>query len=266
MSKHLSIIITHHKTSELLYLCIKSIKDTTREIKPEIIIVDSESDYKTKELIRDNFKKIKLIPFKKNLGYSKIVNRGIEKANGKYILILNADIIVLKHSIDKMISYMDKNPDVGILGPQLIDFTNNIQISCFSNPGLKAIIARRTFLGKTKWGKRILKKFTIKNWDRKSKREVDWVQGSAMMIRKDAVDKIGLFDEKFFMYLEDADLCRRFWNNNYKVVYYPEAKMAHYYHRASKKWGPFLDVFLNKYARTHIISAVKYFWKWKYAK
>ena len=272
MPKHLSIIITHHKTPEMLYLCIESIKQAIKNIDPastrggsstrggyEIIVVDSESQKEIKE------KGIQVISFKKNLGYSKIVNAGLKKARGEYILIINDDIILLKNAVSQMLKFMEKNPDVGVIGPQLIDFTNNIQISCFSKPSIEAIIARRTFLGKTKWGKKILNKFTIKDWDRKTARQVDWVQGSAIMVRKKAFQKVGLLDERFFMYFEDADWCQRFWQNGYKVIYLPSAKMAHYYHRASKKFNAVLDVFLNKYARTHIISALKYFWKY-YAK
>ena len=256
MPKHLSIIITHHKTPELLYLCIESVKQTVKNIEYEIIIVDSEAE---KKIELDD---VQVISFKKNLGYSKIVNAGLKKATGKYILIINDDIILLKNAVSQMLKFIKENPDVGAIGPQLLDFTNNIQISCFSKPSLKAVIVRRTFLGKTKWGKKILNKFTIKDWDRKTKREVDWVQGSAIMVRKKALEKVGLLDERFFMYFEDADWCRRFWQKGYKVVYLPSAKMAHYYHRASKKFGAVLDVFLNKYARTHIISALKYFWKY----
>lgn len=256
MPKHLSIIITHHRTPELLYLCIESIKQTVKNVRYEIIVVDSEAEEKIE------LDGIQVISFKKNLGYSKIVNAGLKKAKGDYVLIINADIIVLKNAISEMLKFMEKNPDVGAIGPQLLDFTNNIQIFCFSKPSLKAIIVRRTFLGKTKWGKKILNKFTIKDWDRKSKREVGWVQGSAIMVRKKVLEKVGLLDERFFMYFEDADWCQRFWQNDYKVVYLPNAKMAHYYHRASKKFGAVLDVFLNKHARIHIISALKYFWKY----
>jgi hypothetical protein len=271
----LSIIITHHKTPELLYLCIKSIKETVKNIKParhckqgvadghEIIVVDSESVKKTEDFIKENFPEIQFIPFKKNLGYSKIVNIGIKKAKGEYILILNADIIVLEDSISKMLKFMKKNSDVGVVGPQLLDFTNNIQISCFSNPTFKAILVRRTFLEKSSWGKKIINKFTIADWDRKSIRKVDWIQGSAIMIRKKAIEKVGLLDKRFFMYFEDADWCRRFWEKGYKVVYLSNAKMAHYYHRASKKLGAVFDLIFNKYTRTHIVSAMKYFWKYK---
>ena len=266
MPKHLSIIITHHKTPELLYLCINSINKNVKNIKYEIIVVDGESNDSAQEIIKYKWPEVKFISFKKNLGYSKIVNTGIKQVKGEYILVINADIIVLKDSILELLKFMKKNPDVGITAPQLLDFTNNIQASCFTKPSLSTILARRTPLSKTEWGKKIINKFTISDWDRKSIKEVDWVQGSAMMIRKEAIKKVGLWDERFFMYFEDADWCRRFWQNNYKVVYLPSAKMAHYYHRSSKKWGAFLDAILNKYARTHIVSAIKYFWKYRHAK
>lgn len=260
----LSIIITHHKTPELLYLCLDSIRKTIKkDIKYEIVVVESESEDKTRELMRDLYSDIKFISLRENIGYSKMVNIGLRKIKGDYILILNADIIVLEKSILKMLKYIKNHPAVGIVSPQLLDFTNNIQISCFSTPTLKAIIARRTFLGKLSAGKRILDHFLISNWDRRSVKEVDWVQGSAMMVRKSAMKKVGLLDERFFMYFEDADWCRRFWQNGFKVVYLPQAKMVHYYHRSSKKWGGILDLFLNKYTRIHLVSALKYFWKYK---
>ena len=266
MPKHLSIIITHHRTPELLYLCLKSIKDTIKKIRYEIIIVDSEA----KERIE--LEGVEVIPFKKNLGYSKIVNTALKKVTapairdgreGNYILIINADIIVLNSAVSEMLSFMKKNPDVGVVAPQLLDFTNNVQVSCFSKPSFKAIIARRTFLGKTKWGRKVIKQFINTNRNKESLREVDWVQGSAIMVRKKALKKVGLLDERFFMYFEDADWCRRFWQNGYKVVYLSKAKMAHYYHRSSKKWGAVFDTLFNKHARTHIISAIKYFLKYQ---
>ena len=266
MPKHLSIIITHHKTPELLYLCVKSIKDTVKNTAYELFVVDSESNGKAQELIQDKWPETEFISFQKNLGYSKIVNTALKKITADYILIINADIISLENAVSEMLKFMKKNLDVGVVAPQLLDFTNNIQVSCFSQPNLGAILARRTFFGKLKLGKKIINQFTINNWDRRSMRQVNWVQGSAVMIRKKALEKVGLLDERFFMYFEDADWCRRFWQNGYKVVYLPTAKMAHYYHRSSKKWGAALDVLLNKYARTHIISALKYFWKYRHAK
>lgn len=260
---NLSIIITHHKTPELLDLCLNSINKTVKGIKKELIVVDSESEEITEELIRERHPDVTFVPFKKNLGYSKIVNVGLKKAKGDYILILNADIIVLEGAVSKMLKYMNRHQGVGVVAPQLLDFTNNVQISCFSFPNLEAILARRTFWGRTRRGKKILNEFVVNCSAARRPQKVDWAQGSAMMIRKKAVKKVGLLDERFFMYFEDADWCRRFWQNGYEVVYLPTAKMAHYYHRASKKWGAILDLFFNKRTRIHIISALKYFWKHK---
>jgi len=259
----LSIIVTHYNTPELLDICLNSIKKTINNIEKEIIVVDSESKERTQELIKEKHSAVKFISFEKNVGYSKIVNAGIKKAKGDYILILNADIIVLESAVAKMLKYIRSHPKAGIVGPQLIDFTGNIQVSCFSFPSIGFILARRTFFGRTKTGKKLLERFISKESNISAPKEVDWLQGSAMMIRKEAIEKVGLWNEKFFMYFEDTDWCRRFWQNGYKVVYLPAAKMAHYYHRTSKKWGPLLDPFINKYARLHIISAIKYFWKYR---
>lgn len=261
----LSVIITHHNTVELLNLCLQSVEKTTAGLKREIFVVDSETKGITKEFLKEKYPEVKLIPFKKNSGYSKIVNAGLKKTTGKYILILNADIITEEKAIADMLEYMKEHPQVGILGPQLLDFTNNIQPSCFSFPGFGVILSRRTFLGKTKWGKKQIDKHFkyTKESGLGTTISVDCVQGSAMMINRDNMEKVGLFDERFFMYFEDVDWCRRFWQAGYKVVYFPQAKMAHYYHRSSKKLGVVLDLFFNKYARIHITSALKYFWKYR---
>jgi GT2 family glycosyltransferase len=267
----LSILITHHRTPVLLKLCLKSIEENIgsvdiaqdRQFEREIIIVDSQAEPETQELIKEKFPAVRFISFSKNIGYAKIVNEGIKAAQGNYILILNADIIVLKEAIIRLLEYLEQHPEVGIVGPQLLTFSNQVQSSCFHFPSLGAIIARRTFLGRLNWGKQKIKQFLIQEEDFSSPQPVNWLQGSAMLVRRKAIEKVGLLDERFFMYLEDTDWCRRFWQNGYQVVCYPTAQMAHYYYRASKKWGGFLDVLLNKYTRLHIISALKYFWKWR---
>ncbi|MBD3282558.1 MAG: glycosyltransferase [Candidatus Portnoybacteria bacterium] len=253
----ISVIITHHKTPELLYLCIKSIKENFSG-NAEIIVTDSESEKETEKNIKEKFPEIKFLAFKKNLGYSKIVNRGIKKSKGKYILILNADIVILKNSIETLTRFLDSHPKTAIAAPQLVDFNNNTQVSCFKDPKPKYILIRRTPLKKTKKGKEILKEYSVKP---KKPTSVDWAQGSALMVRKEFIKEVGLLDENFFMYFEDADWCKRFRDKGYDIMHVPKAKMAHYYHRKSKKWGALLDILLNKYTRIHIKSAIRYFIK-----
>jgi hypothetical protein len=259
----LSIIITHHRTPVLLKLCLESIKKNIGDIEHEIIMVDSQSEPANQDLLEEKFPQVKFIPFSKNVGYAKLVNKGIQSSKGEYILILNADILILKDSISRMIEYMQNNFQVGIVAPRLLTFSNQPQNSCFRFPSIGAILARRTFFGKLNWGKKKIKQFLMIGEDFSSSKKVDWVQGSAMLIRKKAIDKVGLMDERFFMYLEDTDWCRRFWQNGYQIVYLPTVQMSHYYYRASKKWDGFFDALFNKYTRIHLISAIKYFLKWR---
>ena len=262
----LSIIITHHQTLALLKLCLKSIKENVGVLEYEIMVTDSQSEENARDLIKEEFPEVKIVYFSKNVGYAKIVNAGIKSAKGDYILILNADIIILKGAVLKMLKFIENHPKVGIIGPQLLTFSNQPQNSCFRFPTLGVILARRTFLGRLKWGEKGLNKFLMKNENLFATKNVDWVQGSAMLVRQTAIKKVGLLDERFFMYFEDMDWCRRFWQNEYSVVYLPTARMSHYYYRVSKKWGGFLDILLNKYTRLHLVSAFKYFWKWREGK
>jgi len=259
----LSIIITHYQTPVLLKLCLRSIQENIGQLDHEIIVVDSQSKKETKNLLEEEFPQVKLIPFPKNVGYAKLVNEGIKIARGDYFFIINHDIIILKDAIPKMLDYMEENPQVGIIGPQLLTFSNQSQISCFRFPTISAIIARRTFLGKLNWGKKKIEQFSMQKEDLSSPKPVDWVQGSAMFVRQEAVKQVGLWDERFFLYFEDTDWCRRFWQNNYQVIYLPTVRVSHYYGRASKKDGVLLDILFNKYTRMHIISFIKYLWKWK---
>lgn len=258
----LSIIITHHKTPILLKLCLKAIKENITDINYELIITDCEADNKNNNLIKGLFPDAKIVSFSENVGYAKIVNTGINLSKGDYILILNADIITTKDAVSKMIDFINQNDKIGIIGPQLLSFKNTYQDSCFRFPTFKTIIARRTFLGRTRWGRNKVSQFAVQN-NRFEPKEVDWLQGSAMLVRKEAIKKVGLWDERFFMYFEDTDWCRRFWQRDYKVFYLPTARMYHYYGRQSKKWGEFLDPILNEYTRMHLVSAFKYFWKWR---
>ena len=266
----LSIIVTHHQTPAILKLCLKTIEKSCQGIKYETILVDSESEAETREIIKDKFPGTIIIPFKKNVGYAKLVNAGIKKAKGRFILILNADILPKKDSVGILLDFLQKNSEVGIVGPQLLNFDGTPQFSTFRYYTPWTIICRRTFLGKTKWGKKEVNRFLLKSKIQhpisniQNGIEVDWLMGSALMVKMEAIKKVGLLDERFFMYFEDVDWCRRFWEASFSVVYFPKVHIYHYHKRASKKAGGILDLFLSKYAQIHILSALKYFAKYKF--
>lgn len=259
----LSIIIVHHKTPELLRLCLASIKKTVGNINYEVIAVDSASTRQGKYAVEENFPEAMFLPFRENLGYSRGVNIGISRAGGNYLLILNPDVVLTEDSAAKMLDYMRKHPDIGILGPKMLNFNGTAQRTHFSFYKPITIIARRTFLGRLKPFKKALDNFLMADSDANQIQTPDWLMGSAIMVNKRAIEKVGGMDEKFFMYFEDVDWARRFWHNDYKVVYYPEAAVYHYHQRESKSRLGLFDALFNKKTRWHIRSAVKFFWKYR---
>ncbi|MFH1509064.1 MAG: glycosyltransferase family 2 protein [bacterium] len=271
--KSISIILVSYENPGILMQCIKSIlKEANKPNESfEIIVVDNSINNKNrneiKEKIEDDFsKEVKLIKNKKNVGFPKAVNQGIKNSSGKYVLILNPDITVLENSINKLAAFLDQHEEVAIVSPKLVNPKGTIQFSCFSFfTTIKTIIYRRTSLGNLNKGKKNLEKFSLTNWNHAEARPVAWMLGSAMMAKREAIKKVGLMDERFFMYMEDVDWCRRFWRAGYKVYYYPDAAMVHYYQRESATESSLFLAMFNKLTRIHIKSAIKYFWKYRRA-
>ncbi len=267
----LSIIVNHYRTPEILKICLKSLRKSLSEadFSWEIIVSDGATIEKTEEMMEEQFSEAIFIPFEKNVGFGKLVNAGIKKAQGEFLFIINADIIVEnKDVILVMMEYLKKNKDVGLLGPQLLNINDTVQQSCFRFYTPWVVLCRRTFFGRTFLGKKVLDNFLMKDvFDRKNITgpiSVDWLMGSAFMMRKSAVEKVGGIDENFFMYFEDVDWARRFWEKGYKVIYFPVAKMYHYHFQSSKKKGGIRDLLFNKYTRIHLASAWKYFKKYRF--
>lgn len=263
----LSVIVNHYRTPEVLRNCLRSIKADLENVSFdwEIIVTDSATIEKTEMMMQDEFPEIAFIPAKENIGFGKSINIALEKAQGEILFIINADIVIDElGAIEKMMEYMEKNPDIGMLGPKLWNINNTWQQSCFRFYSPLTVFYRRTFLGKTSFGKKDLNYFLMKDifskGDVTMPMPVDWLMGSAMMVRKKDLEKVGGFDERYFMYFEDVDWARRFWENELKVVYYPKVTMYHYHFQSSKK-GKIWQSAFNKYARIHVASAIKYFKK-----
>ena len=257
----LSIIVTNYDNPELLRLCLNSIKKCVTGITYELIVAESETKEETEMMMREDFPDVKFFSDKKNIGFRALVERGFKASVGDYILILNGDIIVEPDSVQKMLGFSKNNPSIGMLGPKLLNFNGTLQVSCLHFYKPITIIYRRTFLGRFPFAKKHLDWFQMKDYDHTVPKEVDWLMGSAIMLSREAIAKVGLMDPRYFMYFEDVDWCRRFWENGYKVIYYPLALMHHYHGRSSAKGGIIRALLMNKYAWIHIFSAIKYFKK-----
>ncbi|OGN04182.1 MAG: hypothetical protein A3B99_00250 [Candidatus Yanofskybacteria bacterium RIFCSPHIGHO2_02_FULL_44_12b] len=259
----LSIVVVNFKNPALLRLCLKSlIRAVSSRLDYEIIVVDSMSTIQTRNVVSEEFKGVRLLPYQGNIGYTFGVNEGIRNARGDFFLILNPDIVPLENSIEKMVEYLKSHPDVGLLGPRLLNFDGTVQDSCFRFYTVWTILYRRTFLGYLPWGRKHLRNFSLKDSNLLTATDANWLMGSALMAGRKAVEKVGLMDEKLFLYFSEVDWARRFWENGYKVVYYPEAEMYHYHQRGSKGRFAALDLFLKKEARWHLKDAFGYFKKY----
>lgn len=257
----LSIVIVNHKNAPLLRLCLKSLANVLpKSFKHEIIVVDVEAGIETGHVVREEFPEVRYLPFKDNIGYTRGVNEALRVAKGNHIFNMNSDIIPLPGSLEGMRQYMAEHPDIGMLGPQLLNFDGSRQQSCFRFYTPLTIACRRTFLGRLPFGKKILNQFLMKDKDLSRPTPVDWLMGSAMMISRAAIDKTGLMDENLFLYMSDVDWPRRFWENGYRVVFYPEARMYHYHSRVSR--GDVLQILTNRFTRLHIADGIRYFRKY----
>lgn len=261
----LSIIILSYKNPGLLRLCLNSlIKALPKELDCEVIVVDNASTYENRSVVKNEFegkfRKIKLVPIKENAGYTKGVNEGIKNAEGDYVFYINHDVVMAEGAIGKLLDYLKSRPDIGLIGPELLNFNGTHQNSCFRFYTPVTILYRR--IPYLPFASKKLAHFTMKENDMTKILEVDWLSGAAFMSSRSAIDKVGLLDENLFHYFSDVDWSRRFWENGYKVVYYPISKIYHYHGQGSRGRFGIFDIFINKETRWHIIDAIKYFGKY----
>jgi len=253
----ISIVIVNYNSKEKTKDCLKSIKDSDLgDLKYEIIVVENNSSDKLDDLKKEIID-FKLIKSPVNLGMGGGNNLAIKKAQGEFVLILNPDTILKKVVIKIFWEYIKENPDVYIVGPKLLNPDLSLQFSCAKFPRPWTPIFRRTFL--SRFFKKHLDWFLMKNFSHDIIKEVDWLMGSCLMIRKKDFEG---FDERFFMYFEDIDVCRRAWREGKKVVYCPEAEVIHFHARESAHNPWYVSIFNNKLTREHIKSWLRYFMKW----
>lgn len=257
----ISIIILNYKQRGLVKQCIKGIELVRPKYSYEIIVVDNNSQDGCIKMIQEDFTNVIARASEKNGGFAYGNNLGIRNARGRYILILNPDVAVVEGAIEKMFLFLETTPRAGIAAPRLIHPDGTIQYSARRFPKISTPIFRRTFLGKFSFAKKELNRYLMTNWDHNSQKRVEWIFGACMMIRKSALENVGLFDERFFLYFEDCDLCRRFWERGHEVWYLPQVELVHYHQRLSGQGTGFSSL-LGRGTRYHVESAIKYFAKY----
>lgn len=251
-----SIVIVNWNTRDLLRGCIRSIKKETC-CSFEIIVIDNASTDASVEMVATEFPDVKLIPNHANRGFAAANNQGIAAAQGCYILLLNPDTVVLESAIDKMISWQAQHTDVGCSGCQVLETPTVIQPTCFVDPNPFTLLIVETGLHKFSAHSRFFSSPDYRGWDRQSERDVDVVSGMFMLIPRTVLDHVGLLDDQFFIYAEEADLCRRIREAGFRCVFTPIARILHLEGggKSTKQIRPRMHVQLQKsmliYTRKH---------------
>ncbi|NWF50117.1 MAG: glycosyltransferase [Ignavibacteriaceae bacterium] len=232
----LSIIIVNYNVKEFLQNLLHSIFKAGTNLNYEIIVVDNASDDGSAEIIREQFPAVKLIVNKVNLGFGKANNLAMKIAAGKYLLLLNPDTIVREDTFEKMISFFEKHKEAGLAGCKILNPDGTLQLACRrSFPGPWTSFTKVTGLSNLFPKSKLFARYNLTYLNENETYEVDAISGSFMMMTKEVYDKVGGFDEQFFMYGEDLDLCYRIQKAGYKVYYVPETQIIHYKGESTKR-------------------------------
>jgi len=231
----LSIIIVNWNTRDITRNCLQSIREQVTGISFEVIVVDNASSDASIEMIRAEFPDVRLIVNDDNLGFGRGSNQAMRAARGRYFLLLNSDTLVIDDSIQRLASFMDGDPRIGIAGWRLLFEDLTLQGSCARFPSIKIAMVEDLmlykFLSRRRQGEVLLNGY----WAHDRTRDVDAVWGAAMLVRREVFDQTGGFDENIFMYGEDLEWCMRARDLGWRITFVHDCRIVHLNHKSAEK-------------------------------
>ncbi|OGL70357.1 hypothetical protein A3B32_01410 [Candidatus Uhrbacteria bacterium RIFCSPLOWO2_01_FULL_53_9] len=258
------IVVVYNKLHPQCLPTLRRVIERTK-LKVDVVVVDNASpNLDVAALVTKAYPQAHLIVCRLNRGFGSACNRGAKGFKAGTYFFLNPDTILTDDALfEQLHAFIKRYPKVGIVAPRTHYLDGSLQETCRRFPAWHMPIARRTRLMAPHRGKRYVDEFLMKDFDHEAERMVDWVQGSAIMIDAALFREIGGFDERFFMYFEDVDLCRRCWERGRPVYYLPSGTIAHEYTQGSAKVsGPLAGLVTNRLARAHVQSWLRYLSKW----
>jgi N-acetylglucosaminyl-diphospho-decaprenol L-rhamnosyltransferase len=215
-----SVVIVTFNSERWIERCLESVRGY------DTIVVDHGSTDETLEIVRRRFSDVHVIE-EENLGMGGGNNAGMRLASGRYFLLLNSDAWVTGDAVEQLARFADQRPDSAVVGPRLLNPDGSLQRSVRAFPTLWRLATEYLFLRKLAPRSRALNSFYEGGFDHDQVREVDWVFGACLLVRRDAADEVGLFDESFFMFSEETDWCYRFHEAGWRVFFFPDAEVVH---------------------------------------
>jgi N-acetylglucosaminyl-diphospho-decaprenol L-rhamnosyltransferase len=248
-----SIVIVNWNVRDLLRRCLYSI--TQYPVSSiEVIVVDNASTDGSVDMVRAEFPAVRLVVNSENRGFPGAINQGISLARGRYVLLLNPDTELVGNALGTMVAFADEHLDVGVVGPQLLNSDGSVQSSRRRFPILVTAFFESTWL-QPYAPRRLLERYYVGDQLDDRVQDVDWLMGAALMARREAIEQVGPMDERFFMYSEELDWCRRFREAGWRVVYVPTAQILHHEGKSSEQVLPARHIHFQT-------SKVRYFRKY----
>ena len=230
MRMKVSIVILTWNSVPEIEACLASLAEGVT-LSHEVIVVDNGSQDQTCRLVQKTWPTVRLVRNPQNRGVAPARNQGIRLAGGEYIVILDDDTVVQPRALDRLVGYMDAQPEVGLCGPRLTTAEGDLQLSCRRFPTLVDKLARRL---PSAAAQRMTRAAEMADWDHRTIRAVDYVIGACQVIRRRALHEVGLFDERIFYGPEDVDLCLRLQQAGWQVAYNPDAVVVHKERRVTR--------------------------------
>jgi len=233
-----SICFVNWRTAGDLIGCVRSIEAHPPACTYEVRVVDNDSRDGSVERLRAELPDACVMANPANLGFGRAANQAIAASTGRFLLLLNPDMAVDPGAIDALVAFMESEPRAGAVGGAMRAHDGRRHHSCRRFPAPWAALVRGTFLEALLPRNRSVREYLMEDWDHSSVREVDWLSGACLMLRREALDQVGVFDERYFMYLEDTDLCLRMHRSGWGVYYVPSAGFVHTIGRSSDQAQP----------------------------
>ncbi|MGQ9921891.1 MAG: glycosyltransferase family 2 protein [Desulfobacca sp.] len=223
----ISVIIVSYNTSQLLHACLTSLVEANSSHEVEIFVVDNDSRDDSVAMVRRHFPQVRLIANRQNLGFAAANNQAYQEISGNYIVLLNPDARLQPGSLDRIVDFMEAHPEVGICGGRVVNSQGQLEPSArrFPNSLFKFLII--SGLSDRFAHSRFFARADYKYFDHQTPLAVDWVPGTFTILRRAMLDQIGFFDDRFFLYYEETDLCLRAKRAGWQVYFFPGAEVVH---------------------------------------
>jgi GT2 family glycosyltransferase len=228
-----SVVIVTYNSRDVIGDCLSSLRQHEGE-GVHVIVVDNASNDGTPALLESGFPWVRVHRETSNRGLSAAINVGSRASESEFVLLLNPDTLLTGPLLAELIRFMESDSAIGAAGPKILNPDGTLQHSCRRYPTMwSSLFNRSSLLTKLAPGNHISSSYLMTDFDHASIRDVDWLSGAALMVRRSAFEAVGGMDESYFIYFEDVDFCHRLHDAGYRVVYYPHAEIVHHISQSS---------------------------------